>query len=112
MKNWIFVLAALGISGTASAQSSVTLSGILDAGIVHRNGITALAGSQSYYNHIQFSGLEDLGGGNNAFFKLQHRFKIEDGTNNPGAIRARRTSSGATPWLAWAGPGATCVSGG
>jgi predicted porin len=91
MKKSLLALAVLSaFAGAASAQSSVTLSGRVDAGIIRSgSGSTAsnwtMGGSQSGYNALTFSGREDLGGGMNAFFTLNHRFRINTGEiNNPG----------------------------
>ena len=90
MKKSLLALAVLGaFASAASAQSSVTLSGSLDAG-VRRVGLNStasgsdwqLGGSQSGYNNFTLSGREDLGGGMNAFFAMNHRFRINDGTAN------------------------------
>jgi predicted porin len=85
MKKSLLALAVLSaFAGAASAQSSVTLSGRVDAGIVREYGDWTMRGSQSGYNALTFSGREDLGGGMYAFFALNHRFNINSGTNNPG----------------------------
>jgi predicted porin len=93
MKKTLLALAVLGaFAGVASAQSSVTLSGSVDAGI-KRQGVAvgtgtatandwSMGGSQSSYNSFSLSGNEDLGGGTKAFFTLNHRFAIGTGTNN------------------------------
>jgi predicted porin len=87
MKKSLLALAVLSaFAGAASAQSSVTLSGIVDAG-VRRVGTASghdwqLGQSQSGYSAITFSGREDLGGGMYAFFALNHRFNINNGTAN------------------------------
>ena len=47
-----------------------------------------MGGSQSGYNAFTFSGREDLGGGMNAFFALNHRFSINDGHQQPTATPA------------------------
>lgn len=89
MKKSMLALAVLGaFASAASAQSSVTLSGRVDAGIQRIGGAWAMGGSQSGYNALTFSGKEDLGGGMNAFFTLNHRFNIQSGTNNPGGNAA------------------------
>jgi predicted porin len=86
MKKSLLALAVLSaFAGAASAQSSVTLSGRVDAGVIRSGGAWSLGGSQSGYNALTFSGREDLGGGMYAFFALNHRFNINNGTNNPGA---------------------------
>jgi predicted porin len=87
MKKSLLALAVLSaISGVASAQSSVTLSGMLDAGIRRVGTATGsdwqMGGSQSGYNNFTISGREDLGGGMTAFFALNHRFAINNGTIN------------------------------
>jgi predicted porin len=56
----------------------------VDAGLIRSAGQWSMAGSQSGYNALTFSGREDLGGGMNAFFTLNHRFSIQNGNNNPG----------------------------
>lgn len=86
MKKSLLALAVLSaFAGAASAQSSVTLSGRVDAGVIRSNGQWSLGGSQSGYNALTFSGTEDLGGGLRAFFTLNHRFRINNGeVNNPG----------------------------
>jgi predicted porin len=85
MKKSLLALAVLSaFAGAASAQSSVTLSGRVDAGVIRSGGQWSLGGSQSGYNALTFSGREDLGGGIYAFFALNHRFNINTGTNNPG----------------------------
>jgi len=83
MKKSLLALAVLSaFAGAASAQSSVTLSGIVDAGIRGVGDNETLTGSQSGYNAITFSGREDLGGGMYAFFTLNHRFQINTGRSN------------------------------
>lgn len=85
MKWSLIALAALSTAaGSASAQSSVTLSGTVDAGIRRVGTATGsdwqLGGSGSSSNRFILSGREDLGGGMSAIFSLQHRFNINNGT--------------------------------
>jgi predicted porin len=83
MKKSLLALAVLSaFAGTASAQSSVTLSGIVDAGVKALGDDWSLGGSQSGYNAFTISGREDLGGGMTAFFLLNYRFNIANGQNN------------------------------
>jgi predicted porin len=85
MKKSLLALAVLSaFAGAASAQSSVTLSGRVDAGVIRSGGEWSMGGSQSGYNAFTLSGTEDLGGGLRAFFALNHRFNINNGTINPG----------------------------
>lgn len=75
------VLAAL--SATASAQSSVTLFGIVDANIRNvKNGgtsVTSLSNNGVNSSRLGFRGVEDLGGGLKAAFWLEHGFNIDTG---------------------------------
>jgi predicted porin len=87
MKKSLLALAVLGaFASAASAQSSVTLSGMLDAGVRRVGTATGsdwqMGGSQSGYNNFTISGREDLGGGMAAFFVMNHRFAINNGTVN------------------------------
>ena len=87
MKKSLLALAVLGVfAGAASAQSSVTLSGSIDAGIKRVGTATgsdwSLGGSQSGYNAFTISGREDLGGGMSAFFAMNHRFAVNSGAVN------------------------------
>ena len=87
MKRSLLAFAVLSaVAGAASAQSSVTLSGSLDAGIKRVGTATSndwqFGGSQSGYNAVTIAGVEDLGAGTRAFFALNHRFAIGTGANN------------------------------
>ena len=108
MKKSLLALAALtAFAGAASAQSSVTLSGSVDAG-VRLVGVTTksatgvdngttydkrIAGSQSGYNAFTISGVEDLGNGARAIFVLNHRFVL--GT---GAVNGTTNAGGTVPF--------------
>ncbi|WP_306715630.1 porin [Burkholderia dolosa] len=92
MKRLAFCMCALGVAGSAHAQSSVTLSGIIDGGFeVSRVG--ALKSDPSNHpalyrfqngnlqaNRIMLTGNEDLGGGLSAQFHLENQFNVSDGT--------------------------------
>ncbi len=85
MKKSLLALAVLGaFASTVAAQSSVTLSGAVDAGVRRVGTATAsdwqLGGSGSSNNRFILSGREDLGGGMSAIFSLQHRFNVQNGT--------------------------------
>jgi predicted porin len=68
----------------AFAQSTVTLSGQVDIGVVNPIGADKLRIDQSANgaNQIVFSGSEDLGGGLRATFRLAQRFSPESGLND------------------------------
>lgn len=99
-----FVCAAACILSTAaSAQSSVTIYGVVDLGLSKANkGTTnaaaaqvngnamangfgapgALVQQQGVASRLGFAGREDLGGGNYARFDLQHRFTPDNGASS------------------------------
>ena len=87
MKKSLLALAVLGaFAGAASAQSSVTVYGIVDLGFDssdngspagRTNGIKS--GGQSA-SRIGFKGTEDLGGGLNALFQLEATIAADTGT--------------------------------
>jgi predicted porin len=96
MKKSLLALAVLGaFAGAASAQSSVTLSGIVDAGVKYNNGDYTVGASQSGYSAFTLSGREDLGGGMAAIFLLNHRFNIANGQLNTA------TGNAALPQAMW-----------
>src|SRR5471032_1075549 len=78
------VASAICAPTAAHAQSSVTLYGILDAGITY---VSNAGGSHqfkfddgiSYGNRIGFKGVEDLGGGLQALFVLESGFHLGNG---------------------------------
>ena len=84
MKKNLLALAALTlVSGAALAQSSVTLYGVADVGIGKMSGQKTGMISSNLVNHttsyIGFRGIEDLGGGLKAGFKLEQYVNMEDG---------------------------------
>lgn len=88
------VLAALAAaSGTASAQSNVTVYGQLDLGVIKGNGGTATnpgglgtskawTVGQASSSRLGFRGTEDLGDGLSAQFQIEHRFNPDTGAVN------------------------------
>lgn len=81
MKNFLqrTVWTVLGtLTVTAHAQSDVTVSGYLDAGIYRDTSKTSQLGPIQRSN-IKFSGNEDLGGGLSVTFALSHRFDTGTG---------------------------------
>lgn len=85
-------LALLAAAGHASAQSTVTIYGILDSGLRYSNGLTAAnAGSNSTATAINsgidatsrfgFRGVEDLGGGLKATFNLESGINLDTGAS-------------------------------
>ena len=94
MKKSLIALAALAAVGTASAQSSVTLSGIIKGGVAvtqYRNGPigTTTNGSgwavQDGSSRFIISGTEDLGGGLKGLFQIDTRFRVDDNGGAPSS---------------------------
>jgi predicted porin len=80
MKKSLLALAVLSaLSGVAAAQSSVTLSGAVDLGVYRQNGAWNMQNAGSSRTSFTLSGTEDLGGGMNAFFAMNHRFNLNTG---------------------------------
>jgi len=100
MKKPRIALAVLGLfAGAASAQSSVTIYGVLDLGVSKINngtsflnglpvGLTGIKGAwnlrPSTSNRIGFRGSEDMGGGLRANFSIEHRLDPSQGTEQNG----------------------------
>ena len=86
MKKSLVALAVLAAAGAASAQSSVTLFGIVDASIGHISGSnggasrTYMGNSGLNSSRLGFRGVEDLGGGLAASFWLEGALGNDDGT--------------------------------
>ncbi|SEJ81833.1 porin [Paraburkholderia diazotrophica] len=85
MKKSSLALALLGaISVPAHAQSSVTLYGLLDTGLVYTNNQLGhsnwqLNSSSTQNTVFGLKGSEDLGGGLHALFKLEQGFILNNG---------------------------------
>lgn len=102
MKKSLLALAVLGaFAGAASAQSSVTIYGIVDVGVSKINdgqsNLTFLSTNQigrqdavtvrsSTPSRLGFRGSEDLGGGLKANFTLEHRLAPDIGNTEPGTV--------------------------
>jgi general bacterial porin, GBP family len=98
MKKTLILAGVLGaFAMSAHAQSSVTLYGSLDAGILYANN----AGGHSVwqqgsgamsYNFFGLKGSEDLGGGLKAIFKLESGFDLNNGGFHNGQSMFNRQS--------------------
>lgn len=90
MKKSLLALAVLGaFAATAQAQSSVTIYGIVDAGITmqskstpNNNKLFALTSGGMSGSRLGFKGTEDLGGGLKANFVLESGFNTDTGALN------------------------------
>lgn len=95
MKKSLLALAALtAFAGAASAQSSVTLFGVVDLNVRHiKNDDTRTIMSQDGIasSRIGFRGVEDIGGGMRAGFWLEGAINADNGGNS-GLVFARRST--------------------
>jgi predicted porin len=117
MKKSLVALAVLAAAGAASAQSSVTLFGVVDAGVSYytvksqfvstglfavpaftvpagvKRSQTALSNSGYNSSRIGFRGTEDLGGGLAASFWLESGLTNDDGARGINQFNRRSTVS-------------------
>ncbi|HSV53059.1 MAG TPA: porin [Burkholderiaceae bacterium] len=84
MKTTSTLFALLAMAGSAFAQSSVTISGRIDLNVGKDSGASTLRMKNGAISNLTFSGTEDLGGGNSAFFTLSSRLNPDNGTINAG----------------------------
>jgi predicted porin len=98
MKKYALAILVLGnIAGSASAQSNVTIYGIIDAGLAREdNGAASVnridAGTQSG-SRLGFKGTEDLGGGLSANFVIENGFATDTGSATQGGLLFGRETS-------------------
>jgi predicted porin len=99
MKKTLVAVAALAVVGAASAQSSVTLSGIIKGGLASTKYTNGAAGNGSNTSLADGSsrfiigGREDLGGGLAGVFQIDTRFRVDD---NGGAPTSSPLATGNT----------------
>ena len=103
MKKSMLALAALtAFAGAASAQSSVTIWGIVDATYAIGNGSltdkTQLTNSGYNSSRLGFRGVEDMGGGNRAGFWLEAGVTNDDG-RGAGTSTNNQSTGGAISGL-------------
>jgi predicted porin len=92
MKKSLLALAVLGaFAGAASAQSSVTLYGLIDTNIGKDIGSKAKRMAQGATSRLGVRGVEDIGGGLKATFQFEHRFDPTTGESNVPFWQARST---------------------
>jgi predicted porin len=90
-KSLVMWIAVAPFSMLAHAQSSVTLSGVIDVGI---NAVTNAGGAHQYAmssgvnngSRFVFSGIEDLGGGYKSVFFLENGFNVNNGQLGQGGL--------------------------
>ncbi len=101
MKKSLVALAILAAAGVASAQSSVTLFGVVDAAYAHGSGSGVGSSSKSQitnsgYNssRLGFRGTEDLGGGMSASFWLEAGVNNDNGSGATTDLNNQRNNTG------------------
>jgi len=98
MKKTLLAAALLtGFAGAASAQSSVTMYGVLDAGVRYQSfnftagglatadvstSSTAVVSGALSTSRFGVRGVEDIGSGNQVVWNLESQINVNDGTNN------------------------------
>ena len=102
MKKTLVALAALAVVGAASAQSTVTLYGRIDAGLASNstkvNGVKTAGGNVGLQvvsagvtgSRWGLRGSEDLGGGLKANFQLEQGFSVDTGNESDATKQFRR----------------------
>jgi predicted porin len=113
MKKLLIASAALAmVAGTAQAQSSVTVYGIVDAGVVTTDGATAgrttgVSSGVLSTSRLGFRGTEDLGGGLTANFNLETTLNMDTGVSGSTQTATTNPTNNSTPTLfdrqAWVG---------
>jgi len=93
MKKNLLAMAVLGVAaGTSSAQTNVSIYGLVDIGVAFERGgaagsVTKLDGSGMHSgNRLGFRGTEDLGGGLSALFTIENGFNPDTGTLGQGGL--------------------------
>ena len=90
MKKSLIALAVLAASGAAMAQSSVTLFGVVDAGVTYGSGNVAnktqLSSGALSTSRLGFRGVEDLGGGLKAGFHLEAGLNADSGSGSNTSV--------------------------
>ncbi|WP_317204598.1 porin [Janthinobacterium sp.] len=97
MKKTLLALAVLGLPAFAAAQSNVTIYGIGDVSLNHFSGsngglqsngsvnrVDSSAGNNLAGSRLGFKGMEDLGGGLSADFKLEMGITLDTGRSEQG----------------------------
>jgi predicted porin len=83
MKKSLLALAVLGaFAGAASAQSSVTLYGRVDLSVGKGAGVEAKSLANGSGSRFGVRGVEDLGGGLQALFNIEHRYNADTGAQS------------------------------
>ena len=91
MKKSLIALAVLAASGVAMAQSSVTMYGVADVGLVKSSGVSAQMTGNGLMNNgssrLGVRGVEDLGGGLKASFNFEQGINGESGATDAATFQ-------------------------
>jgi GBP family porin len=92
------------VCGPARAQATVTIYGVVDAGVEYQKSTAGSSGAATTSTNLVngtfgasrlgFRGSEDLGGGLRAFFALENGFNVDDGTVAGAAFFGRKSIVG------------------
>jgi len=97
MKKTAALVLLAGVSAAASAQSNVTLFGVVDVGVRYtKNGddnVTSLSSNGVQTSRLGFRGVEDLGGGLKAGFWLETGLNPDTGVQSDGTRFWNRRST-------------------
>lgn len=86
MKKSLLALAVLGaFAGAAVAQSSVTLYGRVDLSVGKGSGVSDKRMANGSGSRLGVRGTEDLGGGLQALFNIEHRYNADTGAISSAA---------------------------
>jgi predicted porin len=81
---YLAAVIATCFAAPAFAQSSVTIYGIADAGLMKQSGqTTRVVSGIADGSRLGFKGTEDIGGGYKAIFNLEARVELDNGTQKP-----------------------------
>jgi predicted porin len=113
MKKSLLTLAVIAASGSAAAQSTVTLYGIADSYVRYSttdkgNGTASLAKSEVGTGGINTSrwglkGSEDLGGGLKANFRLEEGFSLDTGAGQTKDFASAPQAFARESWVGFSG---------
>lgn len=103
MRKSVMIVALLGASGAATADSSLTVFGVADAALTRISGSgagsrTGLSSGGNAASRLGFRGMEDLGGGLSAGFWLESAVGLDTGGASGLTFQRRSTLSLLGPW--------------
>jgi predicted porin len=101
MNRSLFVMTVLATAGAASAQSSVTVYGVMDSAVAHGSGSltrkSMLTSGANTTSRVGFRGTEDLGGGLSASFVLEAQVFVDSGEGQPSNSNNQTTGTTTAP---------------